>query len=77
MANGLPVITTPNCASGVHLIENNVNGFICETNEHFFEKIHYLFNHEEVSISLGEKSLLSIQNYTTEMMADSFFPSNS
>lgn len=69
MAYGLPVVTTDKCVAGLELVEDDVNGYIVPT-----EDSQALATAIERTVAMGarkmgEASLLRIQPYTIENMA--------
>ncbi|RND58141.1 glycosyltransferase family 4 protein [Lacticaseibacillus paracasei] len=70
MANGLPVISTPNCGAALELIESGKNGYIVnpdtQDNNSILDAINRVLNLEaDLSINY---SLLKIKNYTYDQM---------
>lgn len=72
MAYGLPIITTRNCAAGIELVQNDLNGYLIESEsvEQLIEAVHSISDNDDKLISMGENSLKIIQHYTIENMAD-------
>ena len=71
MAKGLPIITTKSCVAGVELIENDVNGYIFESeNEHELEIcLKKLLSNKSLREEMGNNNLKKIRQYTLEEMA--------
>lgn len=71
MAFGLPVVTTYNCIAGVELIEDGINGYLCESED--YKELNIILRRlidakqlrEQISISNRKK----IKEYTIENMA--------
>lgn len=71
MANGLPVITTNKCVSGLELIENFKNGFIVPVDniDQLSEKISIILNDALLAEDMASNNLKKISDYTIENMA--------
>ena len=71
MACGLPIITTNKCVAGLELVRDNENGFIVPINdaEALADKINYIINDDNLLQKMAQNSVLKIQEYTTENMA--------
>lgn len=72
MASGLPVITTPN-SGGEDIINNGENGFIIpiRDSKSIVEKIVYLIENPDVSITMGLKARNTVENgYSWEDYGD-------
>lgn len=71
MARGLPVITTNKCIAGMHLIENDVNGYVVNVDDEneLTEKIHILANNRKKIEEMKENNIKKIQIYSIENMA--------
>ena len=72
MAHALPIVTTNNCVSGIELVEENVNGYIIDTEDdksltNSIKKILYNENMKLMKINSKEK----IKAYTIEEMVRS------
>ncbi len=72
MAQGLPVITTDRCVSGLALVDNGENGYIVpvEDYEQLADRINRILQSEEVCKRMSENSLKTIASYTIEHMAE-------
>jgi glycosyltransferase involved in cell wall biosynthesis len=68
MASGLPVITTPYCLSGLELVEEGINGYICEPTEDFINKIIQLYGNAQLRQRIGVNNLHKIKDFTFETM---------
>ncbi|WP_054942739.1 glycosyltransferase family 4 protein [Paenibacillus ihuae] len=71
MAHGLPVITTDKCIAGLELVKNGENGYIvpsenCKT---LAEKINSILFNDRLLKEMSENSLLKIQSFNIENMA--------
>lgn len=68
MACGLPVITTNRCLSGMAMITNAVNGYIVEVENEIMlaDRIDYLYQHPELTISMAKNNLKLIRQYAIE-----------
>ena len=75
MAKGLPVITTNRCIAGMHLIENDVNGYIVNVDdEHeFAEKIRILADNSKKIEEMKNNNIRKIQIYSIENMARTIY----
>lgn len=71
MAHGLPIITTDGCVAGLELVKNNDNGFIIPINniDRISASVNELLNNNELKISMGQRSLEKISNYSIKNMA--------
>lgn len=71
MAAGLPVITTDRCIAGQELIENEINGYIIETNnvQQLKESIEKILNNDQLRILMAKNNIEKIKTYTIENMA--------
>jgi glycosyltransferase involved in cell wall biosynthesis len=71
MANGLPIITTDKCVAGLELVQNDVNGYVVSVEDEkiLAEKINKLIADSSLCESMAMKSLVKIQDYTVEKMA--------
>ena len=71
MAYGIPVITTDKCVSGLELIENELNGYITETENtnQLASKINRILSDDELRLNMAVNNLSKIRNYTIEEMA--------
>lgn len=72
MSFGLPVITTRNCVAGLELIEENVNGFLFESED--YQKLNEIIKktiyNYDLMHEIGKNNLNKIKNYTYENMAE-------
>lgn len=71
MACGNAIVTTDKCVAGVELIENDVNGYIFESeNSEQLAKIidDLIINREKIEV-MGRNNLEKIKKYTFEQMA--------
>jgi len=66
MARGLPVVTTTKCLGGVEMIENNINGYVCDTTDDFLEKVNYILQEDGIAISFSLNNIKKIKSYTIE-----------
>ena len=66
MANGLPVITTNRCVSGIELVKNGVNGYIVQVDD--VEEM--VLENNVLRQSMYENSLTTIRDWTVERMAE-------
>ena len=75
MAKGLPVITTDNCVAGIELVENGVNGYIVKTEDadELRDRISLIISDDTVLTSMGAASLVRIQAYSYENMAQTVY----
>jgi 1,2-diacylglycerol 3-alpha-glucosyltransferase len=62
MAGGCPVIAL-NAPGACDIIQQNVNGFLVESNLQMIEKINFLFDHEKVHITMQKNAWQLGQNY--------------
>lgn len=71
MAHGLPIITTDGCVAGLELVKNNDNGFIIPVNniDIISDSVNELLRNRELKISMGQRSLEKISNYSIKNMA--------
>ena len=71
MANGLPIITTTNCVSGLDLVEDGVNGYLVpvDDDEILAFRINEILDDDSTAIVMGNNSLRKIREYTIEEMA--------
>ncbi|WP_310199003.1 glycosyltransferase family 4 protein [Neobacillus niacini] len=71
MAHGLPIITTENCVAGLELVLSGENGYIIPVNnsKEIIDKTIGILADENLQLSMSEKSLDIISNYTIENMA--------
>lgn len=71
MANGLPIITTINCVSGLDLVEEGINGYLVpvDDDETLAERINTVLEHDNIIVKMGNNSLKKIRKYTIEDMA--------
>ena len=71
MANALPVITTDKCNAGLELVKEGVNGFIIETenSEALLKALRECLK-DDVSSSMAEAALKTIEKYTHENRAE-------
>ncbi len=71
MAAALPVITTKACVAGVELVQDDVNGYLLESENWklLHEKLLYLLADPRLRCAMGQQSLRRIQPYTMENMA--------
>lgn len=70
LANGLPVVTTKNCVSGVEMIKNNMNGYLFEEcNRNFVEKTIMLLKDKNELLKFSRNGLEVVREYTFEKMA--------
>lgn len=71
MAAGLPIITTYQCGAGTELVENDVNGYLYDSED--VNQLRYHMNELTMNSHkralMGEQSLIKIKDYTTENMA--------
>lgn len=65
MAGGCPVIAL-NAPGSCDIIENNVNGFLVDSNLQMIQKINYLFEHEEIHINMQKNAWKLGQSYDPE-----------
>lgn len=75
MANGLPIITTKKCVAGVELVENDVNGYLVDSDNieqmrHSIETVIYDF---DKCVRMGTESLKRIRRYSYEEMAATIY----
>ena len=72
MANGLPVITTNRCVSGIELVKNGVNGYIVQVDdvEEMANRIRTVLEDNVLRHSMAENSLATIRDLTVERMAE-------
>ena len=73
MANGLPVITTDNCAAGIELITDYENGFIIPVDDEntLTEKVKLLMGNYDLRLKMAYSSINKIKDYTIEAMVRS------
>ena len=71
MANGLPVITTRQCAAGLELIVDGENGYLVNADDvpSLTEKINYLLSHPEEREKMAWNNIQKIQPYSFEQQA--------
>ena len=83
MANGLPVITTKQCAAGLDLIVDGENGYLVNADDapSLTEKINRLLSHPEEREKMAWNNIQKIQPYSFEQQAavtiqalNQFFP---
>lgn len=74
LSQGLPVITTDQCVSGLELIENGKNGFLVATEDAaaLKEKILSVMENEEMREKMRFEALKTAQKYTIEKMVDEY-----
>lgn len=71
MACGLPVVVSDKCVAGVELIEKGENGFIVPmgNDDMMVDWIRHIFENDDVSNKMSQKSLETIRPYTIDNMA--------
>lgn len=71
MSYGLPVITTRNCVAGLELIEDEINGFLIESENYseLHKTIDLLLNNPVLCNQIGKNNLKKISGHTYENMA--------
>ena len=71
MANGLPVITTRQCAAGLELIVDGENGYLVNADDvpSLTEKINHLLSHPEEREKMAWNNIQKIQPYSFEQQA--------
>ena len=65
MAKGLPVISSKNVVSSLHLIENGVNGYLVDLND---EDI--ISSIEKINVNMANAALKTAKENTIEAMAE-------
>ena len=75
MSFGLPVVSSDRCVSGLEMIKNGENGYIFKSEdvEDLSLKISSCFVNDHILQSMGEKSLMTIKEYTIEKMAEDHY----
>lgn len=69
MARGLPVVSSPNCLASLEMIEDGLNGFICETNSSFLKRVEYLLdNNNRLSNTISNNNINKVKYYTINQM---------
>jgi glycosyltransferase involved in cell wall biosynthesis len=70
MSCGLPVITTDKCVAGHELVENDVNGFLIDSESwrKCADSLKMLFENDDMCKKMGLNSLKKIRLYTIEEM---------
>lgn len=71
MAAGVPVVAS-RIRGNVDLIEDGVNGFLCNPNDasEFAEKIKLLVDNVELREKMGKSNLMTIRNFSTETVIE-------
>lgn len=71
MALGLPIVTTDKCIAGKELIEDDINGYIIETEniQQLRKSIEKILNDEQLSKCMTKNNIEKIKKYTIENMA--------
>jgi glycosyltransferase involved in cell wall biosynthesis len=72
MSNGLPIVTTDKCVSGLELIENKRNGFIVPADNinELADKTCEILTDEKMAKEMSNNNLNEIRNYTIESMVE-------
>lgn len=72
MAYGLPVITTDMCVAGVELVSNGENGYIISSDSvnEIVNATNMILDSEDLCMTMGQRSLEIIRQYTIEKMVD-------
>lgn len=55
------------------VIENNINGYVCKTEQEFVDKIQYLIDHRNLRLSFGEAAHRAVlEKYNSSIMAEEY-----
>lgn len=67
MSMGIPVVGQKNCKGVAYLVENGVNGFLCEDNpEDIAEKLEKLMLSHGLRLKMGQEAMSAMQQYSPE-----------
>lgn len=68
MSVGLPVVAYKGAGALDDLIENGINGYLCEDDNTFVEKLAILLDNEKQRLFMGEKAIKSIKRYDSNII---------
>jgi glycosyltransferase involved in cell wall biosynthesis len=71
MARGLPIVSSNYCLAALEMIDNGVNGYVCELDRYFIKNIEEILSNEKLAEKISMNNLVKISDYTIEQMVTS------